>query len=42
MLNENYIRVRDGDSFKEQLNLVIDAQPSFGFIENIKTGKLFL
>ncbi len=38
MLNEKYIRVKDSDSFKEQLNLVIDAQPSFGYIESIKTG----
>ena len=38
VLNETYISVRDSDSFKEQLNIVIDSQPSFGFIENIKTG----
>lgn len=38
VLNETYISVRDSDSFKEQLNVVIDSQPSFGYIENIKTG----
>ena len=39
MLNESLIHVQDIDSTKEQLNIVIDLQPNFGFIENIKNGK---
>ena len=39
VLNETYIRIKDSDSFTEQLNVIIDSQPSFGFIENIKKGK---
>ena len=38
ILNESLIRVKDSDSLKEQLNVVIDSQPSFGYIENIKKG----
>jgi hypothetical protein len=39
MLNESLIQVQDIDSTKEQLNIVIDLQPNFGVIENIKNGK---
>ena len=39
MLNESLIQVRDIDSAKEQLNIVIDLQPNFGYIENIKNGQ---
>ena len=39
MLNESLIHVQDIDSTKEQLNIVIDLQPNFGFIEKIKNGK---
>jgi hypothetical protein len=42
MLNESLILVQDIDSAKEQLNIIIDLQPNFGFIENIKNGKLNL
>lgn len=42
VLNETYIRIKDSDSFTEQLNVVIDSQPSFGFIENIKKGKFLI
>lgn len=38
MLNESYIQVRDIDSSKEQLNIIIDSQPSFGYVENIHKG----
>lgn len=38
MLNESVISVRDVDSNKEQLNVIIDAQPSFGYIENVHKG----
>ena len=38
MLNESFIQVRDVDSAKEQLNVVIDSQPSFGYLENIHKG----
>lgn len=38
MLNESVISVRDVDSSKEQLNVIIDAQPSFGYIENVHKG----
>lgn len=38
MLNESVITVRDVDSSKEQLNVIIDAQPSFGYIENVQKG----
>lgn len=38
ILNESFIQVRDIDSAKEQLNLIIDSQPSFGYIENIHKG----
>jgi hypothetical protein len=39
VLNEDFIRVRDVDSLKEQLNIVIDSMPSFGYFENIETSK---
>jgi hypothetical protein len=39
MLNESLIQVQDIDSTKEQLIIVIDLQPNFGVIENIKNGK---
>ncbi len=39
MLNENYIRVRDTDSAREQLNVVIDSLPTFGYFENTATGE---
>jgi hypothetical protein len=38
VLNENYIRIRDTDSAKEQLNIVIDSQPRFGYFENSAKG----
>lgn len=38
MLNDSVIAVRDVDSSKEQLNVIIDAQPSFGYIENVQKG----
>lgn len=38
LLNESLITVRDVDSSKEQLNVIIDAQPSFGYIENLQKG----
>jgi hypothetical protein len=38
ILSEAYIRVRDIDSAKEQLNIFIDSLPSFGSFENTLTG----
>lgn len=38
VFNEDLIRVRDVDSLKEQLNIVIDSMPSFGYFDNIDTG----
>lgn len=38
MLNESLIQIQDIDSSKEQVNIIIDSQPNFGFIENIKKG----
>lgn len=39
LLNESFIQIRDIDSAREQLNIIIDSQPSFGFLENIQKGK---
>jgi hypothetical protein len=39
LFNETLIQIRDADSFKEQLNVIIDAQPSFGHFENTHKGK---
>ena len=39
VLNENLIRIRDTDSSKDRLSLIIDSQPSFGFIESTQKGK---
>lgn len=41
ILNESLISVRDVDSGKEQLNVIVDAQPSFGYIENLHKGTFF-
>jgi hypothetical protein len=38
VLNETLIQVIDIDSAKEQLNLVIDSQPNFGYLENMQKG----
>ncbi len=34
ILNESYIKVTDSDSPREQLNIIIDVQPQFGYIMN--------
>ena len=39
VLNENLIRIRDTDSSKDRLSLIIDSQPSFGYIESTQKGK---
>lgn len=38
VLNESLIQVLDIDSAKEQLNVVIDSQPNFGYLENMQKG----
>ncbi|CAF0709358.1 unnamed protein product [Brachionus calyciflorus] len=38
IINESFIQVKDVDSAKEQLNVIIDSQPSFGYLENIHKG----
>lgn len=41
ILNESYIKVTDSDSPREQLNIIIDSQPNFGFIANtLRDSKL--
>lgn len=40
ILNESFIQVRDVDSGKDQLNVIIDSQPNFGYLENIHKGKI--
>lgn len=41
ILNESFIQVRDVDSGKDQLNVIIDSQPNFGYLESIHKGKKF-
>ena len=38
LFNESLIQIRDIDSAKEQLNVIIDSQPSFGYFENSHKG----
>jgi hypothetical protein len=40
LLNESLIQIRDVDSVREQLSIIIDSQPSFGHFENTHKGKL--
>ena len=42
ILNESFIQVRDVDSSKDQLNVIIDSQPNFGYLENIHKGKIII
>jgi hypothetical protein len=39
LFNESLIQIRDSDSAREQLSVIVDSQPSFGHLENTQKGK---